>query len=431
MVTLKEALDLAAKNNLNQAVSQTLIDQAAAREKQARAAGFPKVIGTAILSPIYRETGDALRSERDLDSWGIWLQSSVTILQPVFAWGKLSSLREAAARGSDVAKAQFRKDLDQLAYDVKGLFYGAILTEQLYRFLDDGKKDVEEILGKADEDQKKKRPSIAKRDYYRLKIFAAEAKFRFEEAKKLRTLARHALSLQLGFDPNEQTIPQDTTLTAIPDAPPSEEQLIALMVQNRPELAQVTNGIAAKRALLEAEKTNKFPIFFVGGMLTFGYSNMRERQQSAYAFDPYNRSTGGVGAGVQWTWDFATTLANEALLQAEIDELERKELYAKTGFRLELKKVLADMAEAQSRLEASRDAFTIGKKWLVSETMGYSIGVSEIKNLIDAYLARAKTVKDHWEAIYKVNMTWAELTRAVGTEVTPGLSSPAATTNSQ
>ena len=197
--------------------------------------------------------------------------------------------------------------------------------------------------------------------------------------------------------------------------------MVSEMAAQRPEFTQLTNGIAAKRALLEAERTNKFPIFFVGGMLTFAYSNVRTGQQSAFAYDPYNRSTGGVGAGVQWTWDFATTLANEAAIRVEIDELEKREIYAKAGFRMELKKVIANLNESRERLTTSRDAFQIGRRWLVSETMGYSIGLTEIKNLVDAYLARAKTAQDHWEAIYKLNMGWAELSKVVGREVTPGL----------
>ncbi|MBI3558243.1 MAG: TolC family protein [Deltaproteobacteria bacterium] len=421
VVTLAAAIELATHNNADLLAKLTVLSAADARRQQAEAASFPKVTGTAILSPIYAATGNALDSDNDLHHWGAWLQSSVTVLQPVYAWGKLSSLREAAARGIDVARAQARKDTGELIYDVKELYYGAVLTEQLTSFLEDGKKEVDDIVAKTEEDQKKKRPTISKRDYYRLKIFAAEANYRALEAAKLRFLARHALSLRLGFDPNEETAPQETVLVPIEGTPPAEEQLVTQMAAHRPEFAQLTNGILAKRSLLEAERTNKFPVFFVGGMLTFAYSNVRTGQQSAFAYDPYNRSTGGVGAGVQWTWDFATTLANEAAIRVEIDELERREIYAKAGFRMELKKVLANLSESRDRLAASRDAFQIGRRWLVAETMGYSIGLTEIKNLVDAYIARAKTAQDHWESVYRVNMGWAELSKTVGTEITPGL----------
>lgn len=420
-VTLASAIELAVHNNLDLASKVAVVAQAEARQEQARAALFPKVIGNAILSPIYSVTGNAINSQSDLDKWGAWVQSTVTLLQPIYTWGKISSFREAAAHGAEVARAQFRKDTNQIVYEVKELFYGAVLAEQLYNFLEEGKNDVTEIVKKAEEDQKKKRPQIAKRDYFRLKVFAAEADYRYEEAKKFRQLVRHALSLKLGFNPEEETIPQDTSLSPI-DAPvPSEGDLVEKMALAKPEFHQLSNGIAAKKALLTAEKANKYPMFFAGGLLQFNYSNVRERQESAFAFDPYNRHTGGAGVGVQWTWDFATTLANEAYIRTEIDELERKQMYAKAGFRVELKKALAELYEARARLDTSKEAFRIGRKWLVSESMGYSVGLTEIKNLIDAYLARAKTAADHWQAIYNVNMSWADLSRVVGTEITPGL----------
>lgn len=421
LVTLQSAIELAMHNNLDLGARSTMVTAAEARQAQARAASYPKISGSAILSPIYSVTGNALNSQSDLDRWGVWVQSTVTILQPLYTWGKLSSLREAAARGADVARAQYRKDSNEIVYEVKELYYGVVLAEQLYTFLEEGKNDVAEIVARTEEDQKKKRPSIPKRDYYRLKVFSAEAEYRFEEAKKFRYLARHALSLKLGYSPEDETLPQDTVISAIESPMPPEQNLVETMAEHRPEFSQLIHGIAAKKALLHVERTNKYPILFGGGILAFNYSNVRDHQQSAFAYDPYNRNTGGAGVGVQWSWDFATILANEAYIRTEIDELERKQQYAKAGFRMELKKVLAELNESRTRLNTSREAFKVGRKWLVSETMGYSIGLTEVKNLIDAYLARAKTASDYWQAIYRVNMGWAELSKVVGTEITPGL----------
>lgn len=421
MVTLISAIELATHNNTDLASKLIQIDQADARKNQARAAIFPKVLGTAVLSPIYSATGDALHTDVDLGKWGYWVQTTVTILEPLFTWGKISGFREAAEFGANVARAQARKDIQQIIYETKELYYGSILAEQLLNFLEDGKKDVTEVVSKVEEDQKRKRPTVEKRDYFRLKIFAAEADFRLEEARRLRTMAKYALSLKLGFDPNEETIPQETVINPIEAPPPSHDEVLKLMLDNRPEFAQLRNGIAAKKALKQAEHANLFPMIFAGGLLTFAKSDVRTAQQSAFAYDPYNRSTGGVGIGAQWSWDFFTTMANEAQIQAEIDELEKKEIYAHAGLQLELKNALAELMEGQNRVKTAREAYQIGKRWLVSETMGQSLGIGEVKNLVDAYLARAKTAKDLWEASYRVNLLWAALSRTVGTEVTPGL----------
>lgn len=423
-VTLAEAVDLAKRNNLDLISTLTKIDQAEARKEQASAIAMPKIIATALGVPIYSETGNALQTQSNMSKWGPWLQSTTTVLLPLYTWGKIASLKEAAGQAFKLAQAEVRKSQDQLGYEAKELYYGAVLVEQIYNFVDEGRKDIQQILEKAEVDQKKKKPQIKKRDFYRLKVFSAEADFQFQEAEKLKNLARHALSLKLGFDPDDETLPQDTQLNVIDAALPTESELIQKMLQLRPELEQLRSGIAAKKALLDSEKTNKYPMFFFGGQVSFAYSNMRDKQAAAYAFDPYNRSQGGVGVGLQWNFDFASAFANEHLLRAEIDELEKKQDYARVGFRMELKKSLADLQEAKARLASSQEAFQIGKRWLVSETMGYSLGVTEVKDLIDAYLARAKTVKDHWESIFKVNMAWAALSKTVGSEITPSLGSP-------
>ena len=424
-VTLQEALDLAHKGNLSFLASLSKIDKAKALEDQALAARYPKIIGTGLAAPVYKITGDAISSQSDINTWGAWLTATITVLQPIYTWGKLSSLREAARRNIDVQTAEVSNDRNQTDFEVKELYYGSILVEQLFNFLDDGKRDLEEVQKKTDEDQTRKHPRTPKRDVYRLKIFKAEADYRWFEAKKMRDLAHHALAFRLGLDPNEEILPAETDLIAVEGAPPSEERLLERLNERRPELSQLRNGILAKEALLSAEKANKLPMFFLGGMITLAHSNARTPQGSAFASDPYNRTTGGIGAGAQWNFDFKTTLANEGAIRAEIIELERKQNYALAGFRLELRKSLADLSEARERLETSRGAFDIGRKWLISESMNYTVGLTEVKDLIDAYLARAKTAKDMWDALYRVNMAWAQLTKTIGIEVTPGLSGPA------
>src|SRR4051794_31887594 len=95
VVDLITAIDLASRNNLELLSKGTAIDTAAAREQQAKAGMFPKISTTTILSPVYAVEGNPLRSTNDLSNWGAWLQSTVTILQPVYAFGKLSSFQEA------------------------------------------------------------------------------------------------------------------------------------------------------------------------------------------------------------------------------------------------------------------------------------------------------------------------------------------------
>lgn len=421
--SLSEALALAHNQNLSIAISRSKLEKAAALEDQASAASYPKLLGTGTAAPVYKVTGDTTQSQNDIHTWGPWLQASVTLLQPIYTWGRLSHFREAAKRNSAVQKADIDSDLNQLDFEIKEIYYGAILTEQLFSFLDDGRKDLLEVQKKLDEDQQSKRPRIPRRDVYRFRVFSAEAEFRWNEAQKLRDLARHALAFKLGLDPEEEVQPRESTLTAISSDPETEPELTRLMSQSRPEFIMLDQGIQAKHALLSAEKANKMPMIFVGGMLTFAYSNVRTPQSSSFAFDPYNRSSGGIGIGFQWNFDFKTTLANEGAISAEITELERKQNYARVGFRMELKKCLADIKEARARYEASKTAFDVGRRWLVSESMNYSLGLTEIKDLIDAYLARAKTAKDFWEAAFRVNMAWASLTKTVGIELTPGLKS--------
>ena len=98
-----------------------------------------------------------------------------------------------------------------------------------------------------------------------------------------------------------------------------------------------------------------------------------------------------------------------------------KEDYARQGIAVEVRKAFLELVEAETRLKAATEGYKAGKKWLTGEAIGFASGLGSAQGVVEAYGARAETTKSYFEALFRHQMAWANLSRAVGTEVDPVL----------
>jgi hypothetical protein len=77
-----------------------------------------------------------------------------------------------------------------------------------------------------------------------------------------------------------------------------------------------------------------------------------------------------------------------------------------------------ELEQAVQGLEIAEDRKKMGKKWFVSNAMGFSIGITPAKDLMESLEGSGNARKNYIETVYSLNMALARLSQAVGTEVT-------------
>ncbi|MGZ3653613.1 MAG: TolC family protein, partial [Bdellovibrionota bacterium] len=166
-----------------------------------------------------------------------------------------------------------------------------------------------------------------------------------------------------------------------------------------------------------------YPIFGLMASYEAASTNVRTPQPGVFSYDPYNHKTTSAGVGFKWDFQWELQNAKAAKYRAEAEELELKEDYARQGIETEVRKTYLELVEAEERMKAATEAYKTGKKWLTGEAIGFSSGLSGAQGLVEAYGARADTAKTYFEALYRHDMAWAALSKVVGLEVDPLLSS--------
>ena len=159
-------------------------------------------------------------------------------------------------------------------------------------------------------------------------------------------------------------------------------------------------------------------MIFVGGVIQLGYSGVATKQQSTFATDPFNPLTGGVGVGLKFDLEIARHSAEAAEQEAEANKLRATETYAVPGIELQVRKAFWEVEGAVASLEIAERRKALGKKWFVGNAMGWSIGLTAAKDLLEALEGDAQAKKNYIETVYAYNMALAHLSQAIGVEVT-------------
>lgn len=419
-LSLPAALERAMARNGDLRSQRLQVEQASEEIGRARGEFGPRIEGLLGIGPITKADGNSTFVREDNSTWGRTLFGKISLLQPLYTWGRKSNYENAARAGMHVKEAETTLRENQLRYEVKEAYYGFQMANSFRDFIAGGKAELEKAIEK-----RKGKKNESQKEGLKLEIFLHEVESREAEVAKYLELAREGFALRVGAN-RGQVIPKDEWLLPEPREKKSAEHYVQLAQQARPEFRQLAEGIFAKRSLAKAEEKALYPVLGLMASYEASETNVRTPQPGVFSYDPYNHKTTSAGIGFKWDFQWELQNSKAAKLRAEAQELELKEEYARQGIETEVRKAWLELVEAEARLKAATEAQKAGKKWLTGEAIGFSSGLGSAKDLVEAYGARAETTKGYFEALFRHQMAWAALSRAVGTEVDPVFASAGA-----
>lgn len=393
------------------------IEIARGQLEQAKAAVFPHASALLLSGPMPEIRGDPLHSDTNWSKWGPFVRAGIEIVEPIYSFGQLGSYRKAAENQIEARMSQTQMKRDEVIATAKELYYGYEMASDLEGLVDDTVKFLEEAATTAEDSMKstKKTKSVVKpHDLYKLKTALEELRQMKLVAVAARQTAERAVAW---ISATPATSLTGRSLEAESFEKKTLEEYLKLARENRPEFRALHAGQEAYLALRDAKRAQSYPVLFVGGMGLVGYSPVADKQQSTFAYDPFNPLAGGVGIGLKFDLEFKRHAAEAQEQEAQANKLKATEAYAAPGIEVQVKKAYWELEQAIGSLEIADRRRLLGKKWFVSSAMGWSIGLTPAKDLLEALEGEALAKKNYIETVYSLNMSLAHLTQAVGVEV--------------
>lgn len=413
--SLSDILASTVRNNGQIREAMGDVEVARAQLAQANAAWYPKASAIVIGAPIFEETGNPSLSTSNWNRWGPYVRAGTEVAQPLFTFGLISNYQKAA-ENQIVAKEKLAEGKrNDIVLTAKEMYYSYLMATDLHRLVENLSKFLSEAIDTVEKNSKDKSASVKPHDLYRLKtalddleqkrLYAAAAKMTAEKA------VLWVSGLQSAGIIASELVPEQVERKKL-------EDYLDLAKASRPEYSALAAGQAARAALRDAKRAQSYPIIFLGGFVDYAWSPVREKQPSIFASDPFNRLTGGIGLGLKFDLEFAKHAAEASEQEAEYMKLKATETYAVPGIELQVKKAFWELEQAVGSLEIAKRRKETSKKWFVSSAMGWSVGITPPKDLMEALEGDGLARKNYIETVFAYNLALARLSQSVGREVT-------------
>lgn len=390
------------------------------KRAQADAARYPQIEILAITAPSPRARGDQVMSPDDSARpvlSGVFGKGEITIIQPLYTFGKISNLRKAAEGGVKASRAAVDRKASDIILRTKQLYYSILLAKNMEKHIRGIREEILGALKKIERHLSIGSPWVDEADRYKLNTFLGIVDKNLEEVENGLAVAKDALRTSLGipagveFDIKEEPfLPEEAPVISL-------EEGINRARLLRPEFIQLREGIKARKALVDAERSNYYPVLFIGMKGSIASASNRDRLHNPFVFDEFNHSYGALYLGLKWAIDFGITKGRVMEAEAEYRKLLERKRLAEEGIPFEVRRAYLDLKKAQGVIKATERAYRNAKKWLVVAVANFDMGVGEAKEIADALQMYALSRADYLRAIYNEKISYANLYRVTGMDV--------------
>ena len=420
VLSLEEAVVLAVQNSPQIKEEQFGVLKRQSQRAQADAARFAQLELTVVGGPSPRARGNQINSpdsKYDPDITGAFGLATFSLMQPLYTFGKISSLREAAGHGIAVSQAQVHERATQVALLVHEAYYGYLLAVSLENLANEIADQLNSTLDKVRRQLDAGAPGVDNIDLFKLQTFQSELEKQLNNIREGKGLALAGLQTLLFLDPAQPVELVDRTLEPRARDLGSVEQYITDARQMRPEFTQAREGVKAFEKLVSAAKADYYPTFFLGIFGSLAEATNRDRVNNPFIDDRLKDDVVAPVLGLQWKFNLGITAGKVDEAEAELGKIQQKHAFAEQGIPFQVRQAHLEVQQHQANITATQKGFRSGRQWLVAAASNFDLGVGPGKDVADAVAAYAKMRADYFQAVYNYNLGLAKLDHAAGRDV--------------
>ena len=410
---LPHILEMADRNHPNVAAARARLLQARAQLDEAHYAPFsqfqltggvavaPTLLGNNVFSP---NTDVSLTS-----NLGVAWRAGIDGRLPIWTFGKITNLWDAAAANVKVNEADVEKERDAVRVDVRKAFFGLQLARESLGLLRGMKSSSPRARPRSRSTSTPRRaiPSTSPRS----RPTPPRSRSRESEAVRYVDVALSGLRFYTGVK----------DLDIVPgDLKPPRHQLghvsryLSAAALYRPEVQMARAGVAARRAQVQLARLRLFPDVGLGVQVGLSAAPEIADQINPFVTDPGNFFHYGVAIVFQWKLDFLPQAARIRFAEAQLEEVRSQQRFALGGVGAEVEIAYAEVIDWKRRVDIYTKAVSAAKRWLVLVQQGIDLGAREDKELIEPAKEYALRKYGQLNAVMELDMAMSRLAKATG-----------------
>jgi outer membrane protein TolC len=355
---------------------------------------------------------DTLTGLGDL-TW--FTQVDLSLVQPLYTFGKIGSQLDAVRAQVDVTRADLERTRSEVLLQVRKLYWGVVLSGELAGVsasMSDRVQEAEERLQELYDEG-----SASQNDMFKFQMFKYEVSSRSREVEAGRIKVTEALRALIG-------VPQDVSFRVATESLHAlETPLDSLSVYldeasaNRAELAQLEAGIQARRALVRAAEAEARPSLFLAGGFSVNKSPGRFDPRNPFVNNPTNFSRPKLLLGLNWNLNFRQTSDRARVERFQVAKLEAQARPLRLMVEQQVREAYLDAVRARADVAAGGAALRASENLLRAELQTFDIGIGDIEDVISAFKSNVGMAVEQFRNVATLNSKLAELSQRVGRDI--------------
>jgi outer membrane protein TolC len=435
-LTLDQCIALALKQNQQRRITQLGVETAEAQLQQALSAYWPQVSFETAYTQMDEDINFIFPRETSQytisDITQVPMTATVTIpkknvkvmerdnivtrlkmMYPLYSGGLRKAMIRRADAGVASAKQVNRRTELQLIYDVKRMYYGAVLARRLYDIGEQALLRLQATVELTETLYKSGSKIVNKRDYLRSKVI-------FESAHTIVTLMRSNVELAQTALANTMGLKWDHTIdlaeNQIPYIPIQVEldHMVAGAYSFNPDWKQLEAAVDAYDAEVSKEKSRRWPNVGLTGTL-WRWDN--DLDNSGMATDDNEQGWSvGVGMNLPLFSGFLTT-GKIRTARAQLKAIKARQLLFKGGLALKIKHAFLRMDHARRIRKSTQAAAETATQNRNLTERAYRMELAGVDDVIESQVMESLTKIRAEESLYNYTSAQYLLSFLVGTEV--------------
>lgn len=382
------------------------VDEIEAKQNQADWAYFPsfKLESATAAAP------EVSSNRVYFDRWGALISVKLSMVQPIYTFGKIKALQRAADRGVNVVEAKRNAARWELYYRTTEAYMGRLLSDELNVILSDGNKWIEKANQRMEKLRDADSDDYDQLEHLRLKTRVAEFYSLEAENLLLANQTNNGLRLLLSLPEGNEVVLKEKTLSPIEMEPKSADVYLKIAMQQSPELIDAEMQGEAERALADAKKADLWPDILIVGELGYQHHTLGKDLDKGF--------NGGVALALRWNLDVPQRLFKADEASAKARRMEQQALVTKQLLELKIRKLHQQLVNKKRLVEIFAQSQKAAQGWLTATWDAYDTGFGGFKDMMDALIQFYQKKIGYLQAVFDYNMAIASLSRALGMDIT-------------
>ena len=349
----------------------------------------------------------------DFSSLAPFAYTDVSLVQPLYTWGRLGASLDAAAHGADAASAAVAGKEREVALRAAELYFNVLLAEDFVRLTARAGDIVEQAKGEIARLLEEGSPDVDEAERYQVLITEQEFERRVAEVAEQRKVAYAGLRRQLMLHDSTTLVPADGALEPLRFELDGLGLYLAAALE-RPVMRQARAGMAARDALVRAARADYYPQVVLVASASVSGAAGRYRQPNPFVSDGFRAARARTGVGIRQKLNFAQTRAKVTQARAEREAVDFRLQAAEQYVLFETEAAWREVRIKQSALASQDSSLAITKEWLRVEYINFDLELGDTENLVKAVRANLELEARYLEAVRDYNMAVFRLLAASG-----------------